>query len=287
MHALIARSLTSTNAALLEAGLGRWGFMTPEAALGTLSPGDVVVGRIDVRETLDGPDEGLWVLGALQARGLTVLNDAAALLATHDKLSTARLLHRRGVPHPATLHVRADRPFSGLRAPAVVKPRFGSGGRGVVLCSDHDALFSTLAELEDCPWSAEQGVLVQELIPPRGYDLRIVVAGGRQVGAAYRIAAEGEWRTNVSLGGVRRPVPEPPADAVGVAMAAAHAVGAVLVGVDLVLDERDGWTVIEVNGAVEFATEYLVGGDVFAEAIAALEAYVLAGSYRTLPQAVQ
>jgi glutathione synthase/RimK-type ligase-like ATP-grasp enzyme len=107
-------------------------------------------------------------------------------------------------------------------------------------------------------------------VPPQGYDLRVLVGGGRVVGAAFRVAAPGEWRTNVSLGGVRRTISEPSGDAAVLALDAAHATGAALVGVDLLPDGRGGWVVAELNGAVEFTREYAPWHDVFAETAAAL-----------------
>jgi hypothetical protein len=100
--ALITRRPTPTNEALAAAGSpgARWELMTPEQALAVLGPGDVALGRLDVLPTLDGMDDGLWALGALAARGVLVLNDPPALLGSHDKLLTARLLRRAGVPHP-------------------------------------------------------------------------------------------------------------------------------------------------------------------------------------------
>ena len=81
--------------------------------------------------------------------------------------------------------------------------------------------------------------------------------------------APGTWRTNVALGAARRPVPAPP-DACGIAIAAVAAVGADLAGVDLAPLEGGGWTVIEVNGAVEFTPQYLRERDVFEAAVEAL-----------------
>ena len=91
------------------------------------------------------------------------------------------------------------------------------------------------------------------------------MAADQVVGAVHRIAAPGEWRTNVNLGAVRRTVGNPLREACATAVAAAHASGAALVGVDL-LPTRDGrWVVIELNGAVEFTSEYSAWVDLFAE----------------------
>ena len=94
----------------------------------------------------------------------------------------------------------------------------------------------------------------------------------------YRVAAEGEWRTNVALGGVRRQVLEPPRKAAELALAAARSIGAALVGVDLLPTALGGWVVAELNGAVEFTSEYAPSGDVFAETTLALTREVHARS---------
>jgi RimK family alpha-L-glutamate ligase len=276
--ALIARETTPTNESIAGAIVDgvRWELMSPEEALQTLRPGDAALGRLDVLPTLDGIDDGMWALGALEARRVVVLNDAAALFATHDKLLTARLLRRAELPHPRTAHIRPDRPFPAVRPPVVVKPRFGSGGKGVTRCDDEHSLYERLALLSGSAWFEQQGVLVQELVPPQGYDLRVLVAAQRIVGAIFRIAAEGEWRTNIALGGSRRPVPDPPKEACELALAAAQASGAALVGVDLVRDVNGSWIVIELNGAVEFTSEYQPGGDVFSDVAGLLARHAFA-----------
>ena len=104
---------------------------------------------------------------------------------------------------------------------------------------------------------------------PRGWDLRLVVAGGRVVGAACRIARNGEWRTNAALGAQVEPV-EPPPIAQALALAAARAARADLVGVDLLPTPNGGFLVLELNGAVDFRPVYAPDRDVFADAVAAL-----------------
>jgi glutathione synthase/RimK-type ligase-like ATP-grasp enzyme len=114
---------------------------------------------------------------------------------------------------------------------------------------------------------------VQELIPPLGHDLRLVVAGGQVVGAVRRHAAEGEWRTNVALG-AEREATTPPQAVREIAVAAAAAVEGDLVGVDLMPTLDGGWVVIEVNGAVEFNDEYSLDRDVFSAVVDELLATV-------------
>lgn len=228
---------------------------------------DTVLGRLDIRPTLDGVEDGLWALHRVEGGGTRTLNPAPSLLACHDKLQTAIRLARAGVPHPATVHVDDRGPHGGLAFPVVVKPRFGSWGRDIVLCRTERQLRRSLRRLRRRAWFREQGALVQELVPPRGFDVRILVAGGEVVGAIERIAAKGEWRTNIALGGSRRPVVPPPG-AGALARAAAAAVGGDLVGVDLLPLPDGRLVVIEVNGAVDFTSDYSLGSEDVFEAVA-------------------
>jgi len=268
--AIVAQRPSRTNARLASAGGAGWCWLTPVAALEQLGPGDSALGRLDVLPTLDGIDGGLRVLGELEARQVRVLNPAGALLAAHDKLVTARVLEGASLPHPHTRFASSGWEEDAWRGPVVVKPRFGSWGRAVHRCDDHASLAGLLDGLRTERWFALHGAIVQELVEPAGHDLRIIVAGGRAVGAISRVAARGEWRTNVSLGARRRRVTPPP-EAVRLALEAAEAARADLVGVDLLPLPGGGWTIIELNGAVEFTGAYSLGADVFAEAVRELE----------------
>jgi RimK family alpha-L-glutamate ligase len=236
--------------------------LSPAQALARLRTGDVALGRLDVLPSLDGIQPGLWALDRLGALGVTVLNGRDALMAAHDKLATAEALRAAGVPHPETVHIAPSAPATALAPPLVVKPRFGSWGADVVRCDDADSLRHVLDELPARPWFEATGAVAQRLVALRGYDLRVIVAGGRIVGGVRRIAAPGEWRTNVALGARREPVVPPPG-AQAVALAAAAAIHGDLVGVDLLPDGRGRWIVLEVNGAVDFTGLYAFAGDVF------------------------
>jgi RimK family alpha-L-glutamate ligase len=268
--AILDHSSGTTNPTLIDAwrrlGIDAW-LLSSAQALRQLDTGDVALARLDVRPTLDGVEPGLLELLALIRRGVRVLNAPAALLAAHDKLRTAQRLAAAALPHPQTVHLRPGEPLPELPLPLVLKPRFGSWGRDVVCCHSERELTNALQQLRDRGWYRRQGLLAQQLVPPLGHDLRLLVAAGRIVGAIRRRARPGDWRTNYSLGGSLEPAVPPP-DACELAIAAAAAIGADFVGVDLLpLDHH--YVVLELNGAVDFEPSYALPGQNVHEAIAA------------------
>ena len=267
---VIAHRCNDTNSALVSAaealGIAST-VLHPRDALRILEPGDVALGRLDVREGLDGIESGAAEIERLSAAGVEILNRPGALVAAHDKLLTARALRLAGLPHPRTWLIAEGMPTHAPELPIVLKPRFGSWGRDVVLCRTADELAAALERAAFRGWFREHGALAQELVPPLGWDLRVVVAGGRVVGAARRIAAPGEWRTNVALGGRVEPCAPPPA-ARTLAISAAAAIRGDLVGVDLLPTPEQGYVVSELNGAVDFRPAYsLDADDVYTSAV--------------------
>ena len=243
--------------------------LTPSAATSELERGDAALVRLDVLRTLDGIEPGLDAVRELQDRGVRVLNTAAALACVHDKLATARALQAASLPAPDWSHLAGHHRAVRFDLPVVVKPRFGSWGLDVSLCETQAELDRCLLKAGQSSWFRRHGAMVEQYVASGGVDRRVLVAAGCVVGSIERVAAPGEWRTNVSLGGSKRPAPPAP-DADALAVAAARACGIDFVGVDLIRSTQ-GWLVIELNGAVDFDAQYsLAGRDVFADIAGAL-----------------
>ena len=285
---LLAGQSGRTNLALIQAWR-RLGvdatMLMPAQARWRVQRADTVVARLDVTASLDGVEPGLRELRRLERRGVRVFNTAAALRSMHDKLESAEVLSRHGVPNPRTARVTEQDRTLPIKLPVVVKPRYGSWGRDVVRCTTSSEWAQCLDDIGNRPWFRRHGALVQALVEPLGYDLRLVVARGEVVGAVERVASSTEWRTNVALGAVRRRVMPPP-EAVAAALAAAAAIGGDFVGVDLLPHRSGGFVVLELNGAVDFTADYsLDGRDIFAR-VARLLAREESDGFTHVPQAL-
>lgn len=185
------------------------------------------------------------VLHRLQARGVVVLNPPAALEVCVDKYLASARLAAADLPVPATIVCQdaeaALEAFHQLGGDVVVKPLFGSEGRGMVRVSDADLAWRAFRTLERL-----QSVLyLQQYVDHPGWDLRIFVLGGQILAAMRRLATDG-WRTNVAQGGTTQVV-HLSSQQEELALRAAAAVGAPVAGVDLLPGPEDRWYVLEVN----------------------------------------
>jgi ribosomal protein S6--L-glutamate ligase len=211
------------------------------------------------------------LLYTLHARGVPVLNPPRALEACIDKYLAAALLEAGGLPVPPTVACQqaddALEAFAALGGDVVVKPVFGSEGRGMVRVSDPELAWRTFRTLE------RTGALLylQKFIPHPGWDLRVFVLGGRVLTAMRRQAGDC-WRTNVAQGGRGEVVAVGPGEE-ALALRAARALGASVAGVDLLPGPAGEWYVLEVNAVPGWrALAPVTGVDVASELVRFLTA---------------
>jgi ribosomal protein S6--L-glutamate ligase len=211
------------------------------------------------------------LLHRLQARGVPVLNPPAAMETCVDKYLASARLEAAGLRVPPTVvcqHAEAAlEAFAALGGDVIVKPLFGSEGRGMMRINDPELAWRTFRTLERL-----QSVLyVQKFIAHPGWDLRVFVLGGRCL-AAMRRHGNGGWRTNVAQGGTAQAV-RPSSAEEELALRAAAAVGAPAAGVDLLPGPAGEWYVVEVNAVPGWrALAPVTGVDVAAEMIRFLAA---------------
>ena len=207
---------------------------------------DAVLARIIPAGSLEQMIFRVDALHWIERRGVPVMNSARAIEKTVDKFYTTALLQEAGLPTPET--VVCENASEAMAAVArmgdvIIKPIFGSMGHGMVRVSDPDVAFRVVRSLEQL----RVVFYVQRVVDHGGRDVRVFVLGGRVLGAIERRAPDGQWRTNVSLGGAAQPIAVPRAWE-EMALRAAAVVGADYAGVDL-LPSRDGsMFVLEVNG---------------------------------------
>jgi ribosomal protein S6--L-glutamate ligase len=237
-HELVAAPFTQIQAHVAESRS-----LVTSASI-DLSTFDAVLVRTMPPGSLEQVVFRMDTLVRLEAGGKLVVNPPKAIEAAVDKYLTTARLAAGGLVTPPTIACQtwedAMTAFAALGGDVVVKPLFGSEGRGITRINDEAIalrVFKSLAQIGAV-------IYVQQFISHAGHDLRVFVLGERMFAMRRRNGAD--WRTNVSRGATTEPVDVTP-ELADLARRASDAVGAWMAGVDL-LPGRDGKLyVIEVN----------------------------------------
>lgn len=209
-------------------------------------------------------------LMTLEQAGVTVLNPPKAVECAVDKYLCSARLAAAGLPVPETAVCEdsdsALAAFEQLGGDVVIKPIFGSEGRGILRVSDPDLALRTLRTLD----RIGAVLYLQRFVPHEGFDVRVLVLDRRIVGAMKRRSPH-DFRTNVARAARAEPheITDHEAE---LALRAAHAVGARCAGVDLLYDRGGTCYVIEVNAVPGWrAFQRVTGVDVAVRLMEALE----------------
>ena len=206
---------------------------------------DGVIVRAISAGSFEAVTRRLGILHALTALGVPVWNSAAAIERCVDKSMTAFLLGRAGLPTPPSWTVEnydAARSLAAsecISGPLVLKPLFGSQGRGLLL-------IRTVNDLPQ-PETVAGVYHLQRFVGGAGpdyRDFRVLVVDGLAIAAMARHGAS--WITNVARGGRAFPTPLDQ-ELRALAVAAAAAVGANFCGVDILRSPDGTAYVLEVN----------------------------------------
>jgi len=184
-------------------------------------------------------------LHRLQGLGVRVINSASVIERTVDKLYTLSVLEDAGLPVPATIACerseQAMEAFLCLGGDVVVKPLFGSEGRGMLRVSDPDLAYRVFFALEQNHYI----YYLQEYLPHENRDFRVFVVAGKSLGVMKRDGTD--WRSNVARGArVARAEAEPEIE--NLALEAASLFDADYLGVDVIRVEDGRVMLLEING---------------------------------------
>jgi ribosomal protein S6--L-glutamate ligase len=183
-------------------------------------------------------------LGRYEAAGGVVMNPARAIEAAVDKFLTTAKLQAAGLLTPRTVCCQtaddAMVAFEQLGRDLVLKPLFGSEGRGITRLTDENLALRAFKMLEQLG----AVLYLQEFIAHEGHDIRLMVIGDRVLG--MRRVNMLDWRTNISRGATAEAF-QPNDSLIELAHRAAAAVHAPLAGVDLLPGKDGRLYTIEVN----------------------------------------
>jgi [lysine-biosynthesis-protein LysW]--L-2-aminoadipate ligase len=209
---------------------------------------------------------GQFLTYCLELCGYNVINSSRIGEICGNKLLTSMILKKNHIPTPKSyFSFNSDSAFNFISTidleqnPLVFKPVIGSWGRGVFPVRNKE-IGKIIVEMRQESTSPFSSIFYfQELIhrPPR--DIRCIVVGEKLIAAVYRYSSDDEWRTNVAKGGKAELI-EVTSELEELSLKAARAVGAGVLGIDMMEDEKQGLVVHEINNTVEFRGASLATG---------------------------
>ncbi len=206
-----------------------------------LSEYDYIIPRIDSKRA----EVGYPVMRFLDHLGVKKPYVAETVIIAHNKFITLEQLAKHGIPIPETYLTSskesANYIIEKVKLPAVIKLLSGFGGEGVLMIDSKEAFKSIIETMK----ILKQEMLIEKYVKNPGEDIRGIMAGDEIIASYKRIAAEGERKANIHLGGRAVSYKLTP-EMEEIIFKAGKAIKSRLCAVDMIIG-KEGPKVIEVN----------------------------------------
>lgn len=185
----------------------------------------------------------LWSVRAMEQSGVYVMNEITAWMLASDKFASSTTLAKAGLPIPHTF-VTEDMmgAYSAAKSmdEAVIKRVTGSMGYGVFRVKGEDFAMHVFSYFS----SMSKPIYMQEYLEKKGGgDYRVVVVGGKVLGAEFRKGKD--WKSNIAQGG--KPMPaKVDKELSEIALKATEKLSLDYAGIDIA-DTKEGYMILDTN----------------------------------------
>jgi len=200
-------------------------------------------------------EAGLSLLSAFQNSSSFMVNTRSAMLTCDNKLTSALLFEKFGIPTPRTAFVSNEKNIDdavklvGNKFPIILKTLTGTQGIGVIKIESYEGLVSTIQSL----WKHDAELLIQEFMPT-AFDVRTFVVDNKIFASTKRIHSSYDFRSNTHRGAEAKPykLSEEEKDLV---LKTARASKAYMIGVDHIVFKGKPY-ILEINGSPGSGADY-------------------------------
>ncbi len=216
------------------------------------------IGRDTVCITRGGALEdeaGLSLISSFQNSQAFMLNTRASMLTCDNKLTTALLFEKFGLPTPRTAfisnenNIKSGLDMIGGKFPIILKTLTGTQGVGVIKIDTYEALVATVQAM----WKLEAELLIQEYMPSK-FDVRTFIVDNKIFASTKRVHSSYDFRSNTHRGAEAEPyiLNDEEKELV---LKAARLSRAYMVGVDHIIHNNKPY-LLEINGSPGSGADY-------------------------------
>jgi len=200
-------------------------------------------------------EAGLSLISSFQNSQAFMMNTRAAMLTCDNKLTTALLFEKFGLPTPRTAfisnenNIKSGLDMIGGKFPVILKTLTGTQGVGVIKIESYEGLVATVQAM----WKLNAELLIQEYMPS-DFDVRTFVVDNKIFASTKRSHSSYDFRSNTHRGAEAEPyiLSDEEKELI---LKAARLSRAYMVGVDHIIYKGKPY-LLEINGSPGSGADY-------------------------------